>query len=113
MTTAKRELRAAQNQMLFREVNDRILELGEKWGGGTGFQELDLTCECADDTCVEKIRLTAREFGEIEENENQFIVLRGHEIPDVEDVTGKRDGYLIVSKRGAGAEFVKEMSGET
>jgi hypothetical protein len=42
--------------------------------------------------------------------ENQFIVLRGHEVPEVEDTIAARDGFLIVSKRGAGAEFVKEHS---
>jgi len=108
MGTADRELRAAQNQMLFRSVNDRILELGEKLG--SDLQELDFACECADNTCIEKITLTAHAFGEIEENENQFIVLRGHVDPEVEDTIAEHDGFLIVSKRGAGAEFVKEHS---
>jgi hypothetical protein len=109
MATAERELRAAQNQMLFRSVNERILELGGKLDG-SGLQELDFACECADNTCIEKIKLSAQKFGEIEENENQFIVLRGHELPEVENTIAEHDRFLIVSKRGAGAEFVKEHS---
>jgi hypothetical protein len=113
MGTAERELRAAQNQLLFRSVNDRILELGEKLGGAAGPRELDFACECADETCVERITLTASEFGEIEEDVNRFIVLHGHERDEVEDVVAEQDAYLIVAKRGAGAEFVREMSDES
>jgi hypothetical protein len=108
MGDAERELRAAQNQMMFRSVNDRIKELAEQQSSSG--QELDFACECADDTCVEKIPLSALQFLAIESEENQFIVLRGHELPEVEDVIAERDGFLIVSKRGAGAEFVKEHS---
>ena len=108
MATAERELRVAQNQRLFRSVDDRILELGGKLDG-SALQELDFACECADNTCVEKIRLRALDFGEIDEN--QFVVLPGHELLNVEDVIGKHDDYLIVAKRGAGAQFVKEVGG--
>jgi len=30
--------------------------------------------------------------------------------PEVEDIVAERDGFLIVSKREAGAEFVEEHS---
>jgi hypothetical protein len=40
----------------------------------------------------------------------RFIVLRGHEVPEVEDTIVEREGFLIVSKRGAGAEFVARFS---
>src|SRR6266540_6878247 len=105
MGDAERELRAAQSQMMFRSVNDRIKELADQ--RVSPGQELDFACECADDRCVEKIPLSALQFLAIESDENQFIVLRGHDVPEVEDVIAERDGFLIVSKRGAGAEFVK------
>jgi hypothetical protein len=108
MGDTERELRAAQNQMLFRSVNDRIKEVGEKLADSAA--ELGFACECVDDTCLEKIRLSAQQFLAIESDPNRFIVLRGHEVPDVEDIVGERDGFLIVSKRGAGREFVKEHS---
>ena len=109
MGDSERELRAAQNQMLVRSVNDRVMEeLGETLGGST--PELEFACECADVSCFEKIRLSPQRFLAIESDANRFIVLCGHEVPEVEDVVGERDGFLIVSKRGAGAEFVKEHS---
>jgi hypothetical protein len=108
MGTAERELRAAQNQMLFRSVNERIEELGETLGGAP--PELDFACECCDTSCTERVRLSILDFRAIEQKENQFFVLRGHEVADVEDTIAEHDGFLIVSKRGAGAEFVKEHS---
>src|SRR5206468_461911 len=66
--------------------------------------------ECADETCLEKIPLTTQQFLAIESDRNRFIVLRGHELPDVEDVVAVRDGFLIVSMRGAAAVFIDEHS---
>jgi hypothetical protein len=108
MGDTARELRAAQNQMLFRSFNDRIVELGKKLDGST--PELDFACECADTSCIEKIRLSPHRFLAIESDVNRFMVLRGHELPEVEDIVAERDGFVIVSKRGAAAEFVKENS---
>ena len=105
MVTAERELRAAKKQMLFRSVNDRIRELGEP-----SLAPVEFACECADETCLEKIPLTTQQFLAIESDRNRFIVLRGHELPDVEDVVAVRDGFLIVSMRGAAAVFIEEHS---
>ena len=105
--TAQQE-RAARNQMLFRSVNERIEELGEKVL--TDAHELDFTCECADTECTESITLTLPEFEAIRRIENQFIIRPGHELPEVEDVMATRESFLIVAKRGAGAEFVREHS---
>lgn len=108
MASAARELRAARNQMLFRSVNDGIRELGGTLL--TSVEEVDFACECENLECTEPIRMRVSQFAAIEGVENRFIVLRGHEVPEVEDVAGERDGFLIVSKRGAGAEFAKEHS---
>lgn len=108
MAMAEQELWAAQHQMLFRSVNDRIMDAGEALGHST--DELEFACECADETCFERIRLAPQRFLAITSDANRFIVLRGHEWPDVEDTVAQRDGFLIVAKRGAGAQFVKNHS---
>jgi hypothetical protein len=97
MTTADRELRAAQNQLLSRSVDHRVKQLGETTGGAQA--ELDFACECADERCVERIRLSLLQFLAIDSEDNRFIVLRGHEDLDVEDVIAERDCFLVVSKR--------------
>ena len=52
--------------------------------------------------------MAIEEFEAIDRLENRFIVRRGHEAPDVEDVVGEHDGYVIVAMPDAAAEFVKE-----
>ena len=108
MPNAERELRAAQNQLMFRSVNERIKELGEKVLNAVS--ELDFACECDNPECHSPITMTIEEFDAIDRRDNRFVVLRGHEDLDVEDVVAEDDGYLIVAKRGAGAELVKELS---
>jgi hypothetical protein len=108
MATAERERRAAQNQMLFRSVNGRIKELGEKVLHAVS--QVDFACECNDAECHDAIAMTIEEFAAIDAKTNRFIVRPGHEDLDVEDVVDTRDSYLIVAKRGAGREFVKQNS---
>jgi hypothetical protein len=103
-----RQLRAAENQLVFRAVNERIKELGEQVLDAVS--EIDFACECHDMDCHRPIAMTIEEFEAIDRADNRFIVCRGHEDLDVEDVVGERDGYLIVAKRGAAAEVVKERS---
>jgi hypothetical protein len=97
-------VRAAQNQLLFRQVNERIRELGEKVLNTVA--QMDFACECDDPTCTETIELPLEEFARIDSTPNRFIVLPGHVDEDVEDVVARNGGYLLVAKRGAGEEFV-------
>ena len=107
MSKTERELRAAQNQLLFRSVNERIQELGEKVLNAVS--ELDFACECNDAACHSPITMTIEEFNDLDGMSNRFIVCRGHEDLEVEDVVAEHDGYLIVAKRGAAAELVKDL----
>jgi hypothetical protein len=90
---SSREERLAQNEILFRQVNERIVELTDRWGNS-----LDLVCECADDECMARIELTLHEYEQLRENPRCFAVLPGHEIRDVEDVVGRTERYIVVEK---------------
>src|SRR5436190_18062567 len=88
-----RILRTEQNQRLFC-VSDGI-------DGESALAPPAFACECADDTCLGRIPLTTQQFLAIASSPNRFIVLRGHESRDVEDVVAERDGFLIVSVRAS------------
>jgi hypothetical protein len=104
----ERRVRAAQNQLLFRSVNEQIEAVGEKLLAAV--EEVDFACECADLECIQRITLSPEAFARIKREENRFIVISGHEIEDVEDTVESCDGYVIVAKRGAGAAYVREHS---
>ena len=90
-----REERLAQNEILFRNINERIKELqNHKWG----FDEGDFMCECADETCTKVVRMAAKEYERVRSEPTHFFVIPGHEIADVEDVVERHDDYLVVEK---------------
>jgi hypothetical protein len=92
-----REERIAANEGLFREVNERIVELTEGWGAAT----LDLMCECGEKECMKRVEVTLGEYERIRQDPHRFIVLPGHELPDVEDVVERSDGHFVVEKHVA------------
>jgi hypothetical protein len=100
----EREQRAARNQLLFREVNERILA---ERAPLPEVAPIEVTCECVDMSCTRTVQISLHEFAEIDRATNRFLVVPGHELPDVEDVVERRDRFLIVAKRGAGADLVE------
>jgi hypothetical protein len=100
-------VRAAKNQSLMREVNERIEQLAE--GKPTIFEELqrartiDLACECMDDTCTERVTMTIAEYEQIRADSNAFLVRRGHHVPEVEEIAREEAAYAVVRKLGVGA----------
>jgi hypothetical protein len=92
-------VRAAESQSLFREVNERIEELNERFA--TMLPISDWICECADETCFQTVSLTVAEYEAIRAHPARFPVLPGHARPDVETVVEVNERFLVVEKRGA------------
>ena len=99
---ARRE-RAAKNQSLFREVNERIEDLA----GSASFTSF--ICECTDETCNETLSLTVEEYEHVRSGSNLFVVAIGHEIPEIEDVVESTERYLLVSKLGSGRAVAERL----
>ncbi|MGZ4353018.1 MAG: hypothetical protein ACXVZ4_05695 [Gaiellaceae bacterium] len=87
--------RLARNEALFREMNERLEELGRRTG--TADSGLDFVCECADESCTERIHLSLPEYEEVRADPTHFAVLPGHEVA-VEHVVADRGRYRIVAK---------------
>ena len=98
-----REQQVAENEVRFRALNERLRERAGVWDGSEGV--LKLVCECGDEDCTIAIGLSVREYEAVRAVETQFIVVRGHERAEVEDVVGGAENCLIVRKRGEAAEI--------
>lgn len=100
-----RAVRAARNQALFREVNERLQELA------TSFQEIADTavfaCECADLQCVEQIDMTMDEYQSVRREPNRFVVVPGHVFAEVENVVSENERYVVVAKIGTAAAIAE------
>ncbi len=86
--------RLARNQALFREVNERLLELSE------GFQDgsMQFVCECSNEDCTLTITMNHDEYESVRARSTFFVVATGHEILEVEKVIDRQDGWTIVQK---------------
>ena len=91
----------AANEALAREVNEAI-ERGQ-WPGEED-QPTAYRCECARPDCNRLIELTPADYERIREHPRRFLVVPGHEQPEIETVIAATPRYLVVAKRGeAGA----------
>jgi hypothetical protein len=93
---ADRASRAAQNELVFRAVNEQIVKMTDRFRAQLA--DIDIVCECADPSCVGTIRINTDEFAKIERRDATFLVLSGHEDESVERVVERRDGYIVVFK---------------
>ena len=90
----RREERMAENELYFKQLNERINGLERTWG----YDVLDAVCECADQACFARVPLQITEYVAIRENPRLFIVAPGHELPDAESVVERHDSYCVVEK---------------
>jgi hypothetical protein len=105
------EARLARNEVMFRAINERIRELALRFEqvGETG---VSFICECADETCVERIELTMAQYDDVRAIPARFVVVPAHEAtPLVERVVFRSSEFVIVRKIGIAAEIARELTG--
>lgn len=96
----ERGKRIGENEVLFREVNERLRELGE--GLTTVTEEAEFVCECGNTACIEHVRMSLATYEEIRSDPKRFFVLKGHEEPGYEQIISDNDRYYIVEKLPGG-----------
>lgn len=95
--------RLARNEILFREINERLDELSAPWSKTT-----DYLCECSEMSCTKIVELTSEEYEHVRSRATVFVVFPGHERPEIERVVEEREGYLLVEKLVAVDEIVEQ-----
>jgi hypothetical protein len=88
--------RVEKNERLFRDLNERIREVSESLLAEG--EPVEFICECARESCLDRLKLTPDQFAEVREDPTWFFVVPGHEREDVEVVVERRAGYAIVAK---------------
>ena len=91
--------RRARNEAIFREVNERIEDLSKR----SGIDEDDsllpgFICECSSEGCTELLQVSYQLYETVRENPRRFLVLPGHQDPDVERVVDEHPNALVVEK---------------
>lgn len=109
MTNASSERRLVENELIFRQQNqrvtaglDHVTESARSEGrdllGKNPDTPLHFYCECADENCHERIVLKPSRHKSLHQNNSQFVVLPGHNIPDIERLVKNTPKYLVVEK---------------
>jgi hypothetical protein len=101
-------MRAARNESIYREVNERIEELNQRFDAaleaGTAW-----VCECADTDCTEPMEMTLGEYEELRSSPTRFAVLPGHVVAGVERIVDTHGNYVVVEKIGPAAQVAAEL----
>jgi hypothetical protein len=101
----ERKARIANNERLFREVNERISRIQEDFGQSNAFE---IVCECGAKDCLERIALTHDAYRALRANPRTFAIVPGHEAEDIEDIVERNEGYYVVKKKPGPAAEIAE-----
>jgi hypothetical protein len=93
--------RAARNEEVFRDVNERI-EQGAEMHDVPG--EVRYHCECERVSCFEMVPLERAEYERVAAERYRFVIAPGHEDPKIERVVERHESYLVVEKIGEARE---------
>lgn len=96
----------ARNQVIFREVNERIAELDGEWGA-TGMNVY--VCECSSQRCATELEITPTEYEQVRADGARFVVAPGHELAEVERVVEENERFLVVEKIGPAAAVARDL----
>ena len=101
----ERTRRVAENEALFREVNERVV--GSDRRPAEGFEIL---CECGDEACMDRVPVTTEVYERARSQRTDFVLRPGHAIPEFETVIESNEEFDVVRKTGEAAALVNERN---
>ena len=102
--------RAAQNQSLYRSINENIIDLNQTLAEVTTTPfSGEWICECADTRCTLRIEATLQEYEAVRANGRTFLVFPGHVYPEVEQVAAENDRFTTVEKLDKAGQIAENL----
>jgi hypothetical protein len=96
----RRDGKRVQNELLFRAVNEKLRALNVEFEGFANEMAV-FVCECNRIECMTQIELGVEAFDAVCAEPLRFVVVPGHEVPEVEQVVGRNGTYVVVEKTAA------------
>jgi hypothetical protein len=96
------ERRVACAEINSRRVNEAI-ERGRRSLDGPAV----FICECGRIGCTTKLTLSIDAYEQVRSEFDRFLVAGGHEVPALDVVQERCDGYLVVAKDGEAGELAR------
>ena len=102
-----RDRRLAENESLFREVNERVGAIASRQGDDDHVYEF--FCECANTDCTMQVSATLAVYEAVRANGRRFLIEPEHALPEVEVVIERTDDWWVIEKIGDGGEFAERL----
>ena len=102
-----REQRLAQNEALFREINEKVEAIAAVHGSDDHVYEF--YCECSNADCSIQLPATIAEYEAVRAHSTRFLVAPEHWLPEIETIAQKSDAWWVIEKHGAAGEFVEHL----
>ena len=99
--------RFARNEAMFRSANERMLAREQR--SDQGVLLLRCFCECWKRACDARLEIARAVYEDVRADSRRFVVLPGHEHPEIERVVERGPGYRVVEKFAEVAELVTEL----
>ena len=101
----ERTRRVAENEGLFRQVNERVVA-----GGRRPEETFEIICECHDASCMEHLRVTTETYQRARSEPTDFLLKAGHAKSEFETVIDSHEDFDLVRKSGAAAALAKQLN---
>jgi hypothetical protein len=99
-----RTKRIGENEALYRSINEKIEDLNASFGMVT--ESMAVVCECGKLECTLQIDLEIPVYERVRSDPALFVVVPGHEIPDVETVVEQHADFNVIRKDPGGPEEI-------
>jgi hypothetical protein len=109
VTTAEHPVGSAQDQALWRDVNERLKTLNETFEHVA--REPEFLCECANRNCMAHVTMSVEEYERVRRVPTHFLVLPGdrHFFGEIERVVEEHDEYVVVEKFGDAGRMATKL----
>ena len=100
----ERTRRVAENEALFRQVNERVVGRERRPA-----ETFEIVCECADTQCMEHLRVTTEVYERTRSEPTDFLLKPGHAKPEYETVIDANEEFERVRKTGEAGSVAKQL----
>ena len=101
----ERAMRIAANESRFRAINERLR--GDLRALPETADRVEFVCECGLADCAQPVQLTLAEYEAVRASPLDFVVVPGHQLPNVEDVVDSSERWARVRKHPEAAPIVE------
>jgi hypothetical protein len=98
----ERARRVAENEVLFREVNERVIGAARRPS-----ETFEIICECEDESCMDRVPVTTDVYEAVRREPTDFLLRADHVIPAFETVVERWENVVRVRKTGDAGQLAR------